>query len=242
MIPIVIPSHLRADKVSTLKFIENPIICVAEKEQGRYKEFNPDTEIVTHPNTVVGLSPKRQWMYEKFKEVFFIDDDLIGVQRVYLPKNHKKPRLTPKELTQWINDLYKIAKKFGINIFGFQTGSYLKFKPQHPIQINKRLDGACMGTLYDDRLYFPNIKNVLMDEWFFLGLNAYYNRKASILDGRLCFMYSDNGTAGGGCGTYRNDESIKMSSIHLKKNFGDSAQMNTTKGNYGYESKLTIPF
>ena len=56
---IVIPSHKRADKVLSKRLIINPIICVEEKQKDIYKSYNPDCEIVSHPNDVIGLPAKR---------------------------------------------------------------------------------------------------------------------------------------------------------------------------------------
>lgn len=39
---IVIPSHKRHDRVFSKKLVNNPIICVAESQEGIYREYNPD--------------------------------------------------------------------------------------------------------------------------------------------------------------------------------------------------------
>lgn len=73
---IVIPSHKRHDRVFAKKLVNDPIICVAECQADLYRQFNPDCEIVTHPDDVVGLIPKRNWMAKYFKELFMLDDDV----------------------------------------------------------------------------------------------------------------------------------------------------------------------
>lgn len=79
---IVIPSHKRHDKVVSKKLVNNPIICVAKSQLELYKEYNPECEIVTHPNNIVGLIPKRNWMLEKFGELFMVDDDVFAFNKV----------------------------------------------------------------------------------------------------------------------------------------------------------------
>ena len=41
------------------KLVLDPIICVAESQADLYRQYNPDCEIVTHPDDVIGLIPKR---------------------------------------------------------------------------------------------------------------------------------------------------------------------------------------
>ena len=63
---IVIPSHKRHDRVFAKKLVNDPIICVAESQADLYQQFNPECEIVTHPDDVMGLIPKRNWMAKHF--------------------------------------------------------------------------------------------------------------------------------------------------------------------------------
>ena len=51
---IVIPSHKRHDRVFAKKLVNDPIICVAESQADLYQQFNPECEIVTHPDDVSG--------------------------------------------------------------------------------------------------------------------------------------------------------------------------------------------
>ncbi len=82
-IKIVIPSHLRYDRVKTTKAIANCIICVPEDQAELYREYNKNVEVVAHPNNIIGLTPKRQWIIEHFGDVFQVDDDMMQMSRVY---------------------------------------------------------------------------------------------------------------------------------------------------------------
>ncbi len=59
--PIIL-SHKRADAVDTLSILPESILCVPESQAAEYREHNPYTEILTHPDTVVGFSPKVRWV------------------------------------------------------------------------------------------------------------------------------------------------------------------------------------
>lgn len=69
---IVIPTYKRPERVLSKALVTNPILCVSESEKEAYREFNPECEIVTHPDSVKGLPAKRNWteadqMIEGFK-------------------------------------------------------------------------------------------------------------------------------------------------------------------------------
>ena len=83
---IVIPSHKRHDRVFAKKLVNDPIICVAESQADLYQQFNPECEIVTHPDDVMGLIPKRNWMAKHFGELFMLDDDVHACKPIYVEK------------------------------------------------------------------------------------------------------------------------------------------------------------
>lgn len=63
---IVIPTYKRPERVISKALVTDPILCVAESEEGVYREHNPECEIVTHPDSVKGLPAKRNWMVQRF--------------------------------------------------------------------------------------------------------------------------------------------------------------------------------
>ena len=81
-IKIVIPSMGRADRVLTKDAISNAVLCVPESEEAAYREHNPGMEILTHPDTLKGLTLKRQFIYEHFPNSFQIDDDIKHLGRL----------------------------------------------------------------------------------------------------------------------------------------------------------------
>lgn len=81
-VKIIIPSKGRAKLITTHNYIINAIVCVAESELAEYKEHNPEVEYVTHPDSVIGIANKRQWIYDKFHNVFMMDDDLKGLKNL----------------------------------------------------------------------------------------------------------------------------------------------------------------
>lgn len=62
----------------------DPIICVAESQKEEYQRCNPNCEIVTHPDDVIGLIPKRNWMAKYFGDLFMLDDDVHNFVKLYI--------------------------------------------------------------------------------------------------------------------------------------------------------------
>lgn len=117
---VVIPSHKRHDKVLTNKAVSNAIICVPESQYELYKLHNPETEIVTHSDSVVGLLPKRNWIYKHFGNVMMLDDDIDTMTRLYVsPKEEVKVK--PATAYDIIQELAYACKDAGAFLFGFNT-------------------------------------------------------------------------------------------------------------------------
>lgn len=102
---IVIPSHKRHDRVFAKKLVNDPIICVAESQADLYRQFNPDCEIVTHPDDVVGLIPKRNWMAKHFGNLFMLDDDVHACKSICVEKGEPSRIKDKNEITRIIFNL-----------------------------------------------------------------------------------------------------------------------------------------
>ena len=99
---IVIPSHKRHDRVFAKKLVNNPIICVAESQADLYRQYNPECEIVTHPDDVIGLIPKRNWMARHFGDLMMLDDDVHVVKTLFCEKGETGVIRDPDQITHII--------------------------------------------------------------------------------------------------------------------------------------------
>lgn len=114
---IVIPSHKRHDRVFAKKLVNDPIICVAESQADLYRQFNPDCEIVTHPDDVVGLIPKRNWMAKHFGNLFMLDDDVHACKSICVEKGEPSRIKDKNEITRIIFNLAEIAQMLDVHLF-----------------------------------------------------------------------------------------------------------------------------
>lgn len=245
MIKLIIVSHKRPAYVTTTRYVKDAIICVPNSQKKIYEEYNKNIEIIGHPDEIIGLSPKRQWIYKTFGDVFFLDDDVIGVNRVYVGKGEEY-KLKPHEITNWINDIYNLCKEINVKLFGFESNpNLIGYSGAKPFLMNKYITGGAFGILEDKNLYFPDIPNFVGEDYFINALNAYYNRM-SFIDGRIAFNFKKTERNIGGCSDYRTEEERKYAYIYLKKCFGNAIvpkiKNNQKKMVNKYEKTLIIPY
>jgi hypothetical protein len=169
-VTVVVPSHKRAGRVDTVKNIERVLLCIPESQKADYLRFHPKSQIVTHPDSVVGMYAKRNWMLNRWRGVplFLADDDVTGIRRMWTPQRSKKPsKLTPVEARCLIESLYQTARELGAKMWGFaNSGSPLHYESRRPYKFGHSLHGTCQGFLPNHSLFLPAERNhVGSDLW-----------------------------------------------------------------------------
>lgn len=217
---IVVPSHKRHHIFSTN--VEDMIVCVHESERKAYAGVI-DAEIVTH--NLTGLSRIRQWIVEKFADVFMIDDDIVSIESL---SENVGPRVykTPAEAREIIMSAYSMAKESGCFLFGFNnTANPKHYKPQKPFVANGYINASAFGIINGGGLYFDSRTIACESHWINL-LNAHLNRK-SFQDTRYVFRQKANSTflLEGGQTNKRTIETEKCDTLFLKRVFGESVKL-----------------
>jgi hypothetical protein len=234
---IIIPSRKRAESVLTE--CDNAILLVDEKEFEEYKKFN-NLEIHTHPS-LNNLAQIRQFALQKYKNVFFIDDDIVSIERTYQTTG----KLNGKEVYELIIKTADQAKELGASLFGFNNDPSPTHYNQHkPFMLNGYINGCAFGILENSGLYFNKKTTACESHWINL-LNAYKNRFCFI-DKRYHFRQKTNSTfklEGGQCGK-RTLSSEKLDTLILRRAFGESVvlkkEQNKTKQQHEYQRQLNI--
>ena len=252
IVQIVVPSHKRWSTLSTPYAIDNCLVCIPESQLENYADEHPDIEFVTHPDSIKGISAKRQWIYEKFKNVYMADDDILYIKRNYTANGlgvhpDMDTMLTPEEAYHAVQHLAGIAIDAGIKMFGFNhAGNPKYYKPQEPFSLNKVIVGASLGLLWDSRLHFPlEDAGATCDDHYITLLNAYYNR-INLVDNRYSMAYIPVETNTGGLGGIRTVEAEKNAYHFLREKFGKAVQRKRPKVSSGaysheWERVLDIP-
>ncbi len=241
-VKIVIPSHKRADRVLTTSVVADPIICVPESQLIEYHERNPGVELVAHPDTVVGLTAKRQWIYEHFGNVFMLDDDVVALKKVF----DDGRSITNKQMVrEIIQATANAARQAGAFLFGFgKNPNPASFRSLKPISLTGYVTGCATGLLSGSRLWY-NPKIRCNEDYWISCLNAYYHR-IIWRDERFTFIQKDTFTNPGGLAEFRNMEAEKKDFEYLKECFGDVIQLKTDtshrKRRHQFEKAIKLPF
>ena len=241
--PIIL-SHKRADKVVTHKTVANSAICVPQAQEKEYREHN-DCEIIVHPDDVIGYSAKVKWIYEKFPNVFMLDDDLDYLLQLYDEK--RKPHVDPDSVYYLIQSNADVAKQLGVKFFGFgKMNRPLMYKGLRPLELTGFVIGGQMGFLEGFQMDEMPDHIIGSTDYYLSALNAHYNRMTYI-DQRFAFC-SKGGTfkSEGGMADIRDLATEKTDLLYLKQKFGDAIELKKSTAlrelQHEYERTLKIPF
>lgn len=242
---IVIVSHKRANNVLTKRLFKSALICIPKSQEEDYKLHNPDMELLCHPDEIIGLSPKRQWVYKKLGDQIQVDDDILYITRVYQPAKCVV-KLTPEESEGLMYDLYENAKEAGAKLFGLNCiANPMAYSGARPIAFNKFITGGCIGIMKDENLFFPDYPYFTGEDCWINLLNAHFNRY-SYIDSRFAFAFDKTEKGKGGCADYRKEEHRKQTYIFLKQHFGDGIKLKlpTTVKKFinKWEKTIQIPY
>lgn len=240
-LPIVIPSHKRHDKVFAKKLVLNPIICVAESQADLYRQYNPDCEIVTHPDEVIGLIPKRNWMARHFGELFMIDDDVHAVKNLVVEKGEPGVIRDPERVTEIINSLYELACMLDVHLFGFTSRiSPVMYDESGFYSLSKMITGCSYGVRYNKNVWWN--EEIKLKEDFWISCYMKYKERRILTDLRYNFSQKSTFVNAGGLAAFRNQEEERRSILFIKKNFGDSIQLKGATNNGKDKTKQMVEY
>jgi len=227
---IVIPTYKRPERVLSKALVTNPILCVSESEKDAYREFNPECEIVTHPDSVKGLPAKRNWMVQHFGELFMLDDDVFEFQPQYYGPGVSTANLTnPEVIRHIIERLYTIAKMLDVHLFGFsKSQAPLMYNPSKPYVMNERVTGCSYGVIKSPNTFWPS--DLVLKEDFWISGYVKYKERLVLIDKRYAFKQKDTFTNPGGLSEYRNTERELNAMLQIKKYFGNCVKIKNGNG------------
>ena len=245
-VKIVVPSHRRADKVKTPSLVPGAVLCVPAAQEADYRSHNPNSEILAHPDNIVGLSAKRNWIYQRFGDVMMLDDDLTRFSRLYLePNSLRSSRVTPEETVAIIQNTAYMAKQLGAYVFGFSSVADARnFKPQKPFRLTGYCNGSSFGLLKWSKIFFHK-EAVAVEDYFASLVNAYYHRYA-FFDLRFGFVQQRTFKNLGGQAEFRSTKSEEQDSKFLRRMFGEAVQQRPPvkrgKPSHEYQRVIKLPF
>lgn len=242
-IKIVIPSHKRPDNVLTKHVVSDSIVCVPESQAAEYAEHNPEIEVVTHPDTVKGLTLKRQWIYDHFGDVFMLDDDIKSMRRLYAQSDYLvKNKQLVREIIQ---NTAAAARQSGAFLFGFSKNpNPTSYRSMRPIELTGYITGCATGLLKGSKLFYDGRINCNEDYWISC-LNAYHHR-IIYKDTRFVFEQAGTFTSKGGLAEFRNMKAEEDDFNYLQEMFGEVVQLKADtsqrRRKHVFEKTMRLPF
>ena len=249
MIKIVIPSHKRADSVLTLKLVPSAILCVAESQKDEYRRCNPNTEIVTHPDSVIGLVPKRNWMVGHFGELFMLDDDLTTFKKLYVDKGEGQIVKDKAFILEKIEFLYQMAAMLGVHLFGFANKcTPIQYDGFKWFSLSQPVTGRAYGVIGNENTKWD--ENFTLKEDFMISCAIKYRERKILTDNRFCFEQKATMVNGGGLAAIRSQQSERENVMRLRQYYGECVQMkgsgtngkNRVNDKSMYNIKVVFPF
>ncbi|MDF7817373.1 hypothetical protein P1X15_07200 [Runella sp. MFBS21] len=241
-VKVVIPSHRRWDRVLTTMAVDNAILCVAESQRSLYEKCNKGVEIVTHPDSVIGLARKRDWIIKHFKNVFMLDDDVEGLSRIYVGKG-EPTTVEPDEAYDIIQATAHAAHEAGAYLFGFSSSpAPISYDAFNPIRLSGYVTGCAHGVLEGSKLWYnPDI--ICNEDYWISLLNAHHHRLLW-KDTRFYWKQKDTFVNRGGLAEFRNIDAEEKDFQLLQRVFGDVVELRKSKQNtkHPFQKTLRIPF
>ena len=227
---IVIPSHRRWDRVLAKRLVQDPIICVAESQEAIYRDYNPDCEIVTHPDSVVGLIPKRNWMARHFGDLFMLDDDVHVVRRLYVEKGESAPIRDPAEVTAVIARLHELAEMLDIHLYGFSSAvTPVMYSEEAYLSLSHMITGCAYGVRPSKNIWWN--EDVKLKEDFWISCYVKYKERRVLTDGRYNFAQKGTFVSAGGLAGIRNQDEERRSILFMRKSFGECIRLKGVTNN-----------
>ena len=252
-IKVVCPSHKRGKELKPASVIKNLIICIPESQYSDYKhwQLSPyNCTILCHPDDIIGLPLKRQWIYEQLGNVFMVDDDVDAVLRKYTSRGEEQ-FIRDKELVyEIIQKTGNDAREAGCYLFSFShTPRPNAYESWNPIKLKGFVTGCVTGILKGSKLSWNNCEAKCAEDYYISLLNAYHHRKCWI-DTRFYFRQLGTFVNRGGQAEHRSLEQEEADYNFLKDNFGDAILLKSESNRasplrrvkHRYEKSLKLPF
>jgi len=242
-VKVVIPSHKRADRVVTLGAVSNAILCVEDSQKEMYSQSNPGVEIVTHPDSIIGLARKRDWIIKHFGDVFMLDDDIEDLRRVYVEKG-EQAKVPPDVAYDIIQVTANACRDAGFHLFGFSTApTPLHYDSLSPIRLSGYFTGCAHGVLKGSKLWY-NPEIICNEDYWISCLNAFHHR-GGYKDLRFYWSQKDTFVNRGGLAEFRNVDSEEKDFKLLQRVFGrDVIDMRKNKKGmkHPFQKTFRLPF
>jgi hypothetical protein len=243
---IICPTHGRAGKVRVREVIPDIALCVAKSQKPLYEEHYPDAEYIVHPDEMIGMAPKRQWIYDRFGDVFMLDDDIVAMRDVTVRAGEDGVVTDPQTARDLIARLFDQGRQMGAYLLGFNNFAHpAAYRPHYPFGLTGSVAGRAIGLRAGSKLSIPNKRILLTDDMYVSALNAYLHRYC-LRDDRYVFYAAGCWANAGGMAEHRTWGGMLENNKFLEEMFGEAIQKKTGTAIAGIANdaqvKLKVPW
>jgi hypothetical protein len=209
--------------------------------------FNSADEILSHPDSVKGLTPKLNWIldfYEDEDAIVFVDDDIVGVQRCFTERGEESTIRDPATIEAIIHATHILARDVGAYYFGWEAsnGALRYYTGLKPIMLTGYINGCAMGFRKGHGLRFDE-RIIAKNDFDIAAMNAHKHRLA-LKNCRYTFCQKETFKGRGGQAAYRTSATEKRDVELLRRKWGDvfnfGGHSGTRKRDYAGVQKITL--
>lgn len=233
--------------MTTHRLLSNFEVCVPESQRDEYLAVTP--RVVTHPDSIIGLTPKLNWMLDHLADadgVVFLDDDLEYLCRCYTDKAAAPARkvTAPQLIEAIIHQTAQLAADLGAFFFGWESSesTIRYYSGLDPFKASGFINGCAMGFRAGHGLRFDE-RIVAKNDYDIACLNAARHR-ILLKDTRFAFCQRETFKGVGGQSHFRNSESEARDVRILREKYGEVIQVGkqggTRRRDYAGVQKVTL--
>lgn len=240
---LVCMTHGRADTISTQKVIPDIAMCVSETQAKLYRKELPDQEYLVHPDSVIGISPKRKWLMENVDcDVIMFDDDMVSFLDVTVPLGEQAKIKDPERIRSICERSRDTVEAMGGFLFGYSSyADPAMMRPTNPFEMTGMVSGNALGLRQGSKIWFPDTPDLLTDDLWISAMNAYEHR-FTFRDMRYAVANKKTWVGRGGMASIRTWDRVIGNEKRLVEAFGDAIYRrgNTGRSSVKVEIQLSL--